>query len=166
MSIRSHFDRDKAVEVLLYITKRVPDMYAALKVLYFADKKHLQRYGRLICGDSYVAMQHGPVPSNLYDIAKCVVNDSGVATELPFLHGQDWDVIPQKDPDLDYLSRSDMECLDSAIDEYGDLEFGDLKRMSHEEKAFQEASENDFISLEDFASSLPEGELILEYLDS
>jgi uncharacterized phage-associated protein len=44
--------------------------------MYFADRKHLEKYGRFICGDSYVAMKHGPVPSEIYDILKAVISDT------------------------------------------------------------------------------------------
>jgi hypothetical protein len=33
--------------------------------MYFADKAHLEQYGRFICGDSYVAMK--PVPIGTYE---------------------------------------------------------------------------------------------------
>lgn len=48
MGIVFKFDAEKAVEVLLYIAEKCPDVYKALKVLYFADKDHLAQYGRLI----------------------------------------------------------------------------------------------------------------------
>ena len=41
-------------------------------VLLFADKKHLERYGRFITGDTYSAMENGPVPSFAYDVVKCI----------------------------------------------------------------------------------------------
>ena len=42
----------------------------ALKLVYFADRYHLRRYGRPVIGDEYLAMQYGPVPSNTKDIAE------------------------------------------------------------------------------------------------
>jgi hypothetical protein len=63
VNTKHRFDAHKALEVILYVAGSVPDMYRALKVLYFADREHLGRYGRLICGDTYVAMRLGPVPS-------------------------------------------------------------------------------------------------------
>ena len=35
----------------------------AAKLLFFADKLHLNRYGRPILGDCYFCLDHGPVPS-------------------------------------------------------------------------------------------------------
>jgi hypothetical protein len=46
------FDAEKTIETLLYITAQVHNTYNALKVLYFADKDHLTRYGRLISNDN------------------------------------------------------------------------------------------------------------------
>ena len=46
--------------------------------MFFADKEHLLDYGRPITGDSYVAMEHGPVPTSTRDILKF---DSGYPDE-------------------------------------------------------------------------------------
>jgi uncharacterized phage-associated protein len=157
---------DKAIEVLLYITQRQQDMYTALKVLYFADKAHLSQYGRFICGESYVAMSHGPVPSGTYDIIKYVRGDgwclSNNAAQACF-RVSDNQIAPLRDPNLDMLSASDIECLDAAIEHYGHLSFSELRRQSHD-KAYQSADKNDFISVESIAQSLPDGDLLLEYL--
>ena len=67
---RFSFDPEKGIEVLLYIADKTKDIYKILKILYFADKLHLSKYGRFISGDYYIAMKHGPVPSRSYDIIK------------------------------------------------------------------------------------------------
>ena len=51
-------------------------MHKLCKILYFADQRHLSLYGRSITGDTYIAMQYGPVPSNVDDILKAVRGDS------------------------------------------------------------------------------------------
>ncbi|WP_419868710.1 type II toxin-antitoxin system antitoxin SocA domain-containing protein [Chryseobacterium sp. CT-SW4] len=38
--------------------------------MYFADLKHLSKYGRKITEDCYVKMQNDPVPSKVCDILK------------------------------------------------------------------------------------------------
>lgn len=167
MSIRYRFDAEKAIEVLLYVAQRCPDMYTALKVLYFADKRHLARYGRFICGDRYVAMSHGPVPSNIYDLVKYVRGDGFCVTDLPVHEAfrmEGYSIVPLRAPRLDLLSESDVECLTSAIEELGHLHFLELQKRSHREQAFQEADRNDFMSVEGIARSLPDGELLLDYL--
>jgi uncharacterized phage-associated protein len=66
------YDPKAALSAVLYVASRIPDptFHKVATVLYFADRKHLERYGRLIFGDSYVATKHGPVPSGVYDLLK------------------------------------------------------------------------------------------------
>ena len=169
MSIRFQFDAKKAVEVILYIAEQQGDMYTALKVLYFADKMHLADYGRFICGDSYSAMGHGPVPSATYDIVKYVRGDKhecypeARAAEAFRMRGNT--IIPLRGPDRDLLSESDMECLDTAIKEYAHYSFRRLRKASHDQ-AFTSADQNDFMSVESIARTLPDGALLVDYLES
>src|SRR5688572_4207008 len=66
------FNEKAAVETILYIASRSkePTYHRIAKLLYFADLLHLERYGRFICGDRYIAMKHGPVPSGVYAMMK------------------------------------------------------------------------------------------------
>lgn len=165
---RFKFDPKKGLEVLLYISQKSGNMYNALKVLYFADKEHLEKYGRLICGESYVAMREGPVPSGLYDIIKYRRGEGiPIFAEIPIDASFSMDgylIIPNREPDLDYLSASDVECLDAAIVKYGDMSFSSLKRLSHDE-AYKSADQNDFISLESLIKTLPSSVQLLAHLN-
>ena len=42
----------------------------ALKLVFFADRYHLRKYGRLVTNDEYWAMDYGPVASNTKDLAE------------------------------------------------------------------------------------------------
>ncbi len=155
---RNRFDVEKAVEVLLYITEKANNMYNVLKVLYFADKEHLGKFGRLICGDSYVAMNKGPVPSGLYDIVKQYRGDgahNSDITDKNILTVDGFDLIPNRRANTDLLSASDLECLDNSINIYGHMSFGELYDKSHGSD-MEAADENDFIALEDIIQSIPE----------
>lgn len=84
--IKFHFDPEKAVEVILYVASRVRDsgFHRVSKILYFADRDHLAMYGRFICGDSYVAMKNGPVPSGAYDADENdIIDVEQIAATLP-----------------------------------------------------------------------------------
>ena len=71
-TLRFQFDEKKGVETLTYIASRWPGVTAffAAKVLFFAEKSHLNRYSRPIEGDTFIAMPNGPVPSTIYDFIK------------------------------------------------------------------------------------------------
>jgi len=169
MNIAGRFKPEKALEVLLYVVRKCPDMYTALKILYFADKEHLSRYGRIISSDRYVAMSHGPVPSGTYDLVKYVRNNWSFLLTIPLNEAfkvEGFSIIPLRDPNLDMLSSSEIECLDSAIARYAGMSFSQLKRLCHDDPAFKAADENDFIPLEAFVKSVPDGERLWRYLTS
>ena len=163
------FDPEKALNAILWIAKHIsgPTFHSISKLLYFADRLHLERYGRLISGDSYVAMKHGPVPSGTYDIMKAVRGDGAceLASEAEKAFGVrgSYDVVPRRDPDADVFSESDIECLNESIKRYGNLSFKELTRLSHDE-AWDAVDENDIIELEQIIATLPDGKALLEHL--
>jgi len=162
------FDKEKAVEVLLYVSSNIDNMYKTFKIIYFADREHLNRYGRLICGDHYVAMSHGPVPSNLYDMVKEVRGDSTYTFDLDLekqFKVRRYKIKPLRKANLEYLSKSDIECLDDSVEKYGSMSFSDLQKESHD-KAYKSADLNDEIPFKELVKSLPSGEELLEYLTS
>lgn len=109
------FDEAKAIETMLYVAKRISrsDKYKICKMLYLADKTSLAKYGRFIFGESYSAMQQGATPSRSYDILKRIAKES---SDDLCVEGNA--VAAQRDANLDYLSESDIECLDLTIATY------------------------------------------------
>ncbi len=169
--MRTEFDAEKAIEEILYIAKRTstPDLYSIVKIMYFADKKHLEKYGRFVCNDTYIAMKDGPVPSGAYDIIKHVRGDGYPCVDKHALSAfkvnpkPDYKIIPSRDANYDLLSESDRECLDESIKEFGSLTFGELKKLSHD-KAYESADRNNEIPIEAIAATLKDGDLLIKYL--
>ncbi len=165
MDMRQRFDPSKAIEAILYIARQQSNMYTLLKLLYFADKIHLGRYGRFICGDTYVAMRRGPVPSGVYDIIKYARGDGWFCfepVEEAFrLKGHE--IVPLRPVEARLLSESEIECLDEAIAEYGHRSFAELQKLSHD-AAYQASDMNDFMSIVEIARTLADGELLIEHL--
>lgn len=167
MPAQCRTDLEKALEVLLYVARCVPDTYAALKMIYFADKQHLATCGRLIYGDRYIAMAHGPVPSAAYDLVKDARGDGVLPMPVPTEGAfgvEGTDIVPRRSPDTDLLSESEIECLDDAIRRYGAMSFDQLRQESHD-SAFRNAGRNDEMPIEELARSLPDSEALLEYLE-
>ena len=164
------FDKDAALTSILYVAPTVarPTFHTLSKVLYFADKRHLEHYGRFISGDNYVAMKHGPVPSVTCDILKAVRNCGHPAFNTALLEEfsraidikSDYYIVPKMEPRLEFLSESDVECLDYAISHYGNMSFEELTRASHDE-AYEATGYNDY---EDIAETLEDGDLLIQHL--
>ena len=72
MTIRFEMNENKVIEVLSWLANEQPGIGAfhVSKVLYYADKEHLNLYGRPVLGDTYIRMEFGPVPSKTYDLIK------------------------------------------------------------------------------------------------
>jgi uncharacterized phage-associated protein len=136
--MRGDMDRDdklKVLEAFAYIAKNAPwnkkNEYNVLKVFYFADKLHMERYGRFIFNDWYAALEKGPVPSNAYDLLKKIrVSEElpdGLEATVKIVKHQ---VVPLREADEDEFSISDIECINEAI---SISKKADLGKLSHDE---------------------------------
>lgn len=114
--ITFRFNPQKALESILYLTPKISDsdVYGICKLLYLADKTSLEKYGRFIFGESYCAMEKGATPSNVYDLLK-----ESTITPLDELEVRGNQVTARRDANLEYLSESDIECLDQVINIWG-----------------------------------------------
>ena len=132
------FDKVKTLNALLYVANRVQrkDFHKIFKVIYFADRQHLADWGRPITGDTYIAMEAGPVPSRMYDMLKIVRGDSYVSdTEGlgQYFQVENWMYVrPLVDADLNKLSANEQEALSDAIAKYASLSYDEIKEKSHD----------------------------------
>ena len=104
--------------------------------MYFADQKHLVKYGNSISQETYVAMPNGPVPSLAYDILKAIKKE-GLAKSFydvftPYFEVKGILVKSKINADLDNLSQSEIQCLNESITENKDLWFEELTQKSHD----------------------------------
>lgn len=140
----------KCVEGIDFIAKLKPGItqYYIGKIFYFADKEHFLDWGRPISGDRYIAMEHGPVPSNIYDLLK---PDSGqpdeIADEIYRLvvinqDGNKRRVFSRMTNKDEGLSRSDKEYLSEFFKTYGSMSFSRLRHISHLEEAYRSAEDS------------------------
>lgn len=167
MSLRFRFNAQKALQVILWLAQKKQGItfHTILKVLFYADKYHLNRYGRPIVGDDYAARQYGPVASTTYDILK------GDELALEQLHCDQrpfdvrgYQVFTKVDPNLEVFSDSDLEALKWALAEFGFRNFGDLTALTHKEKAWLNA-EGGWMSYEDFLEDTENKAELIEDLE-
>lgn len=155
-SIRYRVNSQKAIEAILFLAKKKQgiDIYQIGKVLFYAEKKHLNQYARPIIGDIYKSGDDGPFPSTVRNL---------IHREEPFLN---LEVIQQLDqaldkyktkyptpkplrnPDMNYFSETDIQCLRESLEEYGDMTFDELKALTHQEKCYYGTDPNKNISYE------------------
>lgn len=104
------------------------------KLLYLAERRHIELYDEPMFFDRYVSMNKGPVPSATYDLI------SGSERNA------DWDCFISDKADhkvglrslnitiesLDQLSKSDLRILQSLWDDLGDKDQWELVEFTHD----------------------------------
>ena len=120
------------INILLYVISKLGDgeFHKVFKILYFAEQEHIKRFGKRLLNDTYIAMKYGPVPSNSYDLLKSVRNGELGAY---FLSVSEHRVRAVSEPDLDYLSESEVYCIDNSIEQFGSLSFNERTDKSHDD---------------------------------
>lgn len=151
--LRFEFSLDKFVAVVAYLADvgKIQDLtkLKAAKLLFFADKAHLLKYGRPILGDRYVSMDHGPVPSAALDLMNRLIApdeiDDPVREQLRTklsVHGRFTKNHPFRarvhgESAYQHLSQSERDVLDEVIATYGRKPVGELIDLTHKEYAWR-----------------------------
>jgi len=163
------FDPRKAIEAIVYIASKTPTpgFHKISKIFYFADKLHLERYGVMVSDDTYIAMDNGPVPSRIYDFMKFAAGRSVPAVNaIPYIRDSlsvnGYLVKAQRAPDCDYLSDSELQCLDEVIASHGRKSFGQLTDESHDD-AWHSVPEDCAIPVTEIIRTLPSADELLNH---
>jgi uncharacterized phage-associated protein len=126
--------------------------YDLVKALFLADRGHLNKFGRPITFDNYVAMKDGPVASLSYNFLK---EDAASLRRhkirLPWRRRAAPELgtrafafdVDIGDVDTTILSPSDLQELKSAITIVKSLGFRQVRKLTHEDQAYIEAWEDD-----------------------
>ena len=171
----SYVDGEKALEALVYITNHnVHDVWRALKLLFYAEKIHMERHGQSITGDFFVAMKQGPVPSLAYDLIKkaqgrldwegsCV---SSLQPERVFRTYKTVGISSTRAANLDVLSESAVDALSTSIDTYGALSDKELSDLAHSEECYKNTPLNNKITEATYLDWLQISSDMREYITS
>lgn len=163
------FEPEKALAATAYLAAQTGEtMYPILKMLYLVDRLHLERYGRPVTGDRYVAMKEGPAPSAIYDCMKYLRGDRQFsrcpnAEDYLQVNKETHDVSVVKMPDTDVLSATDMECLEAIVEMAHKKGIWFVVNASHDE-AWKATSKNAFMDIMTIAASLHDGPVLTQHL--
>lgn len=132
------FSYKKAVQALNYFAQHKGGSISKLQVLklvYFADRYHLRKFGRPVTGDQYWAMQYGPVASGVKDLAEL---DSLSGPEQHYARNflargvGSHDVVSRAPVEETVFSDSDREALAFAWENYGQVSLHHLIQRTHQ----------------------------------
>jgi uncharacterized phage-associated protein len=133
------FAHRKATQALNFLARQAGgriNKLKALKLVFFADRYHLRKYGRSITNDRYFAMNYGPVPSGTKDIAEM----GDFLGQQERLYAQQF---LERDPadehafksigefDAGIFSETDREALGFAARTFGRVDGFQLAELTH-----------------------------------
>lgn len=129
---------------LLYIIKKSEanrcDVYGIVKTAYYAQQIHLAKSGSPLFNDEICALPFGPVPSIMYDILKIARGDEreigfhlndGLKEVSDSIGWKDERYFAKEEPDMDFLSESDIQSLEEAITRVSKMSFDDIYTDTH-----------------------------------
>jgi len=158
--LQFEFDPIKLGQALACLSTSIHDLtkLKAAKLLYFADKLHLTRYGRPITGDRYYCLDHGPVPSaslnainDLLSPVRIRVGGRTLENHMSKVLGQ-YVHVDRRGPNprlvsklkpnqFDALTATERDALDATAKQYGKLPAGRLIELTHKEKTWVTANQ-------------------------
>lgn len=118
--IRFRFSAEKAHAAIRWMLDEAAemDLHGLLKACYFADKAHLNSFGRPVFGATYRAMRFGPVPLEIYEMLKgepVWLAELGIERFPWRLHGYRVTAEDNAPTDLAALSESDRDALRDGL---------------------------------------------------
>lgn len=128
------------VDSLYFLLKKIgkTDKLKLVKLLYFADKYHLIKYGRTVTNDKYVAMFHGPVGSNTKDVLD--FDDISLEEDefeyasslLKKVSDNSFNINSSASLEsLEFLSETDIESLEFVVNNFGSMGTWEIRDFSH-----------------------------------
>jgi uncharacterized phage-associated protein len=149
-----------SVHTMLFVLEKLggkADFHKIFKIMYFANQKHLARYGSLFNEDQFIAMKNGPVPSMSYDILKALRGQGLHSSDKERFEGYfkllDYFTVEAKtNSDLEELSESAIGCLMESISENEKIDYDGLTAKSHD-AAWDNTNRDGDMSIEDIAKA-------------
>ncbi len=113
------------------------DRLRLLKLLYIADREALQERGVPIIGGLVVAMNHGPLHSEVYDLIKGAhVNEADWSTCIVSKGNT---ITLNNDPGRLALSPFEIDKLNAVTERYQNVDIWELSELTHEFVEWQDS---------------------------
>lgn len=174
LSFQEKDNLKRLVEQVLFVLSLVPGMtqYTLYKVLYFADRKYLSKYGIPLVHTAFYAWEYGPVPKKLYYALKhpngLQIEDRVFAEAVRMGKKDASDrLFPLREPDFDYIAKAEVETLRESVEENANCSFEDLKNRSHDiawHNAYSKAPQQGVLTHHDMVLAEGDSEEYADYI--
>ena len=133
--IIEEYNLQKVKEIMLYILNKVGDIdyYKLMKMIFCADRNNLLVWAEPITNLKYTAKKHGPVPQVIYkEITRSKSHNDGIyGGIMSFV--DEYNIHAEREADLNYLSKTDIESIDKAILSLKDKDWEKIEEELHDD---------------------------------
>lgn len=131
---RGLFDLEKAIQAVGVILREEHDhrmnYMKLLKLISIAERETLKETGAMITGDIIIAMEHGPLPSRIYDLIRGI--PLGVSSWDKFIERHNFDVALVANPGVGKLSRFEISKLREVVSRYARYNERAMAHITHD----------------------------------
>lgn len=151
----------KLKAILLYLANNTDPKFLGkvklMKLFYFLDFMHVKKYGTPVTYDTYINLEHGPIPSaikNLIDTADDDLDASALADTVRFERPKGTRmcrVLPNRkftEKDRRLFSETELDILQKVCQLFGDKNTQYVEKISHKEAPWDRTSFLDKIPYE------------------
>jgi hypothetical protein len=165
--LRFRFAPKKAYAALHWMLgqRQSIDLHAVLKACYFSDKTHLNAFYRPIFGATYKAMRFGPVPLEIYEMAKgepLWLADIGIERFPWTMDGYRLRLTDNIPADLSELSETDREHLATGLQRSLAMTFTERTAATH--GSDWQAADLGLMRYEDMLDDSPDKGAVIDHL--
>lgn len=161
-----HYDVKKIANAIIYfIDNNVHSLGSTklMKLCFYADKYHLEEYGKPIFNHSYTKLPRGPVPTWLYSIVRTSISgnyDYDFQEEVNIFneyigieevsYNKYIQVIFTKKQEFNnkFFSKTQLKILNKVIEEFRTITAAEISELSHTTNAWKNVEMNEQITYE------------------
>ena len=161
-----HYDVKKIANAIIYfIDNNVHSLGSTklMKLCFYADKYHLEEYGKPIFNHSYTKLPRGPVPTWLYSIVRTSISGNydydfqeevNVFNEYISIEEVSYNkyiqVIFTKKQEFNnkFFSKTQLKILNKVIEEFRTITAAEISELSHTTNAWKNVEMNEQITYE------------------
>lgn len=166
--ITFEFKPEKFLNAVAYLAANCPGATKKkiCKLLYFADKEQMLKYGTPITGDDYYRLPHGPIPTHGLNLLRGIGSRSRIALRDQYFQVDGWKVKAKKAANLAVFSKSENRTLAAICARYGHLSADYLEALSHREPTWKKTKLHNRIDFALFFEGHPEADFLKSLVES
>lgn len=134
MAIRREKYRQAVLYFLHACDNRHLGVVKLMKLLYYLDFDHFERFRSSVTGDVYRRFPHGPLPDAANDVLQRMVLDGDIVPQVvTYGDYKQQRFEPQEHPELSIFSESERMMLDEVAKKWADVPSKTIEDASHNE---------------------------------